>query len=521
MLESVNTDDKLVFADLSEEEKKKRGILGRLYGPCADVIQPTRNGRKYSDKLWEKVFQQPLVEEMFNVGGIPGEIDHPADRSETDSTRIAIMLHEKPKRGKDGKLMAYFDILDTPCGKIAYQLAKYGFKWGVSSRGEGDIIEDYSTGEEVVDPSSYTLNAFDLVLVPSVEKARLSLISEGLGTKEGRALKLSLKESLDSANATDREIMEGTLRDLNIDFEDKTLNESVSTHESVANNGGSATTADNDGVDEAIKSLQEALKKSHSLQSQVKELQDKLSACNAREAKLKESLQRSGSESKSLQERLDATERELDGVKSKLARISKKLEESKKLTESQQRRIDLLQKRCDSKSTNQKSLNESLSERDDKIEKLQEQLSKERATSEEQVSSLKESLSEAEQNLAIKDRELKMKVSKAKKLAEGYQKLANDAIDKYIEVRARGIGVTPAEMKRKLGESYSLDDVDRVCEDLGNAQLTMSELPFELRKPKKVKMTESKKDPLLPTSGADDDVDGQLIYLAGSYMGNI
>ena len=45
MLESVNTDDKLVFADLSEEEKKKRGILGRLYGPCADVIQPTRNGR--------------------------------------------------------------------------------------------------------------------------------------------------------------------------------------------------------------------------------------------------------------------------------------------------------------------------------------------------------------------------------------------------------------------------------------------------------------------------------------------
>ena len=100
MLESVNTNDKLVFADLSEEEKKKRGILGRLYGPCADVIQPTRNGRKYSDKLWEKVFQQPLVEEMFNVGGIPGEIDHPSDRSETDSTRIAIMLHEKPKRGR-------------------------------------------------------------------------------------------------------------------------------------------------------------------------------------------------------------------------------------------------------------------------------------------------------------------------------------------------------------------------------------------------------------------------------------
>ena len=35
MLESVATNDKLTFADLSEEEKQKRGILGRLYGPCA------------------------------------------------------------------------------------------------------------------------------------------------------------------------------------------------------------------------------------------------------------------------------------------------------------------------------------------------------------------------------------------------------------------------------------------------------------------------------------------------------
>ena len=176
MLESVNTNDKLVFADLSEEEKQKRGILGRLYGPCADIIHSTRNGRKYSDKLWEKVFQQPLVEEMFKVGGIPGEIDHPKDRSDTDSSRIAIMMPEKPKKGKDGKLMAYFDILDTPCGKIAYQLAKYGFKWGVSSRGEGDIIEDWN-GEQNVDPNSYQLNAFDLVLIPSVEQARLNMIT--------------------------------------------------------------------------------------------------------------------------------------------------------------------------------------------------------------------------------------------------------------------------------------------------------------------------------------------------------
>ena len=42
----------LAFEDLTAEEKEKRHILGRLYGPVADVINPTRNGRKYSEELW-------------------------------------------------------------------------------------------------------------------------------------------------------------------------------------------------------------------------------------------------------------------------------------------------------------------------------------------------------------------------------------------------------------------------------------------------------------------------------------
>ena len=38
-------------------------ILGTLEGPCADIVNPTRNGRKYSEELWEKVFSDPIVEE--------------------------------------------------------------------------------------------------------------------------------------------------------------------------------------------------------------------------------------------------------------------------------------------------------------------------------------------------------------------------------------------------------------------------------------------------------------------------
>ena len=38
-------------------------ILGVLEGPVADIINPTRNGRKYSEALWEKVFNSDIVKE--------------------------------------------------------------------------------------------------------------------------------------------------------------------------------------------------------------------------------------------------------------------------------------------------------------------------------------------------------------------------------------------------------------------------------------------------------------------------
>ena len=81
-------------------------------------------------------------------------------------------MPEKPKKNKNGQLIGYFDILNTPCGKIAATLAKYGFQFGISSRGSGDTFTDYD-GQESVDPDTYTLNAFDLVLVPACKEAVL------------------------------------------------------------------------------------------------------------------------------------------------------------------------------------------------------------------------------------------------------------------------------------------------------------------------------------------------------------
>ena len=109
--------------------------------------------------------------------------------------------------------MAYFDILDTPNGRIAYQLAKYGFQLGVSSRGSGDVYEDYD-GNESVDPETYTFNCFDLVLCPSVKTARLTL-QESL-KKNG--FKESIQSTLDKASEEDKKIMLESLQKLKIDY---------------------------------------------------------------------------------------------------------------------------------------------------------------------------------------------------------------------------------------------------------------------------------------------------------------
>ena len=211
MAENIKKED-LIFTDIGDNSNE--AVLGTLEGPCADFIDPTRNGRHYSETLWQKVFSDPIVTEMIEAGGIPGELDHPTDREETDSSRIAILLREKPKK-KDGQLWAKFDILNTPLGKIAHTLAKAGFKLGISSRGSGDVIQNYD-GTEEVDESTYSFKCFDLVLLPAVKSARLNLVTEGLIDKFD--YRKALRESLESATEEDKELMQETLDNLNIDL---------------------------------------------------------------------------------------------------------------------------------------------------------------------------------------------------------------------------------------------------------------------------------------------------------------
>lgn len=478
----------LAFTELTPEEKEKRGILGRLYGPCADILNPTRNGRLYPDEAWTRVWNNELVKESFENGGIFGELDHPVDREEICSEKIAICMPERPKKDENGHLIAYFDILDTPCGRITYQLAKYGYKLGISSRGTGELITD-DEGNEIVDPESYDFTCFDIVITPSVKDARLTM-SEGLD-KNKLALNKALSESLEKSDADERRIMENTLRDLNIDYTQSQEKEEVVDNklvEAVEKLNNINNEAVNNGSEEMLKNLQEALKEKTRLEAEVKSLQEQLAVGNTKVDKLNEDLEHYK----------DATIR--------LGTLAKKSKELIKEVNSLKEQIKT------NKNSDSTALTESINKRDNEIKLLKENADNMKSEYEKQLSELNEKYNTLSNN--SKDIEVRMK--KMTSLKDGYKKLAFNTVNRYIESKAAMIGVKPQEIKNKLSKSYTVDEIDQVCESLQEYNLNMSRLPIELQRNniRKISFKESKNDNLRVQSQYDDTVDDELLSLA-------
>ena len=207
--------ENLVLNDKIKFDSKGGAILGVLEGPVADFIHPTRNGRTYNEELWEKVLHNDIVKEQFANGGILGELDHPKDRDDICTEKVAVIMPEPPVK-KNGEYWGKFNILDTPCGRIVYTLAKAGFKLGVSSRGNGDY--DEYTGE--VDPDTYDFTCFDVVVLPAVKDARMNLVTEGLN--KDKTFRTLITEQLDRSSDTDKKIMNETLKHLKENLDNPT-----------------------------------------------------------------------------------------------------------------------------------------------------------------------------------------------------------------------------------------------------------------------------------------------------------
>ena len=671
------------YQKLTEEEKKARGILGRLVGVCADFNKATRNGRKYSEQLWENVFNNPLMQEKIKNKVCYGELGHPEDRAEIDPEKIAVCLSEQPVKNKNGQLEAVFDILDTPNGRILKTLCDYGSILGVSSRGQGDIITDYD-GQEAVDPDTYECECWDIVLIPAVESARMDYVREGLDTKKLK-LRKALTEAFNKENEEGKKVMAETLKELNIkldeakkgikkntkkddeveaaepeetevaevevdpETEDRALfnpddqvevdaeatepeegevefddsesamsddeadktnepfenpdvdaepEEDTRTDEEIfldylvnnfdekqikkackaldieipeeeekpegeeeadeeeveeteaedeaedkedteedKNSADEESDEDKDsdeddesdeedededddeealdkGSEDLIQNLQEALKSKVDLEKLVKTLKEKLAVSDAKVIELTEecdrfrsSITRLASLAKSskdlqnnvneLQESLKVKDQTIEDQKTRIMRLVESKKESVRTSST-------LNESINAKNDELRALNESVenlkTKYENKFKQLREQVIKESAEAEKKATQLNESL------------------SKATALKESYKKLANQAMNMLIEERATQLGLTSQDIKRKLGASYTISDVNTVCEELKRYQLNISKLPFSVDRKVNVRVNEGISKAAVNRAASsqceDDDVDDSLIRLA-------
>ena len=166
------------------------------------------------------------------------------------------------------------------------------------------------------------------------------------------------------------------------------------------------------------------------------------------------------------------------------------------------------------------SLKEKVSDKDVEIRKLNEsikQISEAKTSMQNDNVKLLEQISTLKKDAEMKKTEYSHKLEQANKLVEKYKKVANKAVERYIESQADKIGVSAKEIKNKLPESYTFNDIDSICEDLQSDRLTLSKLPFSTSKNNlnesiKINVTPSKNESIMPgeTFNADDEIDEML-----------
>lgn len=334
------TQSKLNYIAESGTRNGKK-YIGRLEGPAADLIHPTRNTRKYGLKLWRNVERSPEFLEGMQTHTIFGEAGHPLDRLETEIKEIAVCLDKFEIRESEGIVWCAFDILDTPNGRIIKNLLDYGSKLGVSSRGSGDeIIEN---GECIIDPDTYIFICFDVVILPAVKKARPARV-ESFNVEDSQARK-TLCESLEnqikeSKTQGELELIKSVLESQNIPVTDS-LKESLNKRLSEFGTGDEVSSDLLSELESATKQI-ETLTESNNLlkqkisagESRLSESRKIIESMRKNSKRFRDALRLRNQEIAELQESIQCNVEQYDDYNSEIQNLNERINRLKEINHS-------------------------------------------------------------------------------------------------------------------------------------------------------------------------------------------
>jgi predicted RNase H-like nuclease (RuvC/YqgF family) len=373
---------------LNESKAPKKGCLGRLEGVCADYKNPTRNGRLYPLALWKKVFDDTLVKEALKTRTLFGELDHPEDRFEPLLSEACVVMTDYRIDENEGVIYGGFDILDTPKGRILKTIVDGGSIVGVSSRGQGDIVE--SADGERVDEDSYEFACFDVVGTPAVERARQN-VTESIKRINAKDFTDSVKHQIsDAETVADLNIIRAVVRSSTLNssevdsliesIEDKckTLQSGETISESVVKSDDGEKTSTS--MSESAKTIRDNRK----LYRCIKDLKEKVSAYKHREARFVETVREKEDQIQSLSKELKTLskkqrtesvkhKRVAESFDKKLSKSDCTIEKYERLIESLRSENSKLSKQIKDKSIKYKT---AIADKSDETATLQEKLNK-------------------------------------------------------------------------------------------------------------------------------------------------
>lgn len=440
---------------LDESVQPSAKSLGTLKGICADYKESTRNGNYYSRKLWENVFNDPLVKEALEDRVLLGELDHPVDgRLESSAANACIVMTGYEFDDNEQVLKGSFDILPTPSGKVLRSLLDYGCKLGLSSRGEGDVTTDDQGRNVVAEDGSYYFVCFDAVALPAVKKAKPAL-QESLSKR--MTFKESLSEQINSASTkAELELIKNVIEATELPDSDSLL-------ESINNKSKELEGVNNSS--NLLGDLENANSQINTLQEEVRGLRLEVTNSKSKFTKVFESRKALRKEMKSLQEEADKLREDYNSQVFELASTTKKLEESKSDLRVANRKITDLEEELKDSSSSREEL-------ESKVNNLEESLERSQSASREKtkmISKLREELESTKTTLSNaleESRSVKVaarrQVQESKRSLSESNKRSQDVLKTYALQRSKDLGVDSKVVLESIRPGMTTSDIDKV-----------------------------------------------------------
>ena len=289
---------------------------------------------------------------------------------------------------------------------------------------------------------------------------------------------------VDCDNATEE--VENADEDINSELDEDEISE-----EELEETDEDEESAEDNGDAEVLESLKEMIRQKEALETEVSILRKAKSVGDTKEQELQEKLNRYRQAFK--QTSTEAAK--VSGLQAKVKELSEQLTQSNNTIKTLTEKVNNAQQLTESVDVNKK-----------KVVRLNEEVSR--------LSKKSEAL---EAKLEGQTKQYKQKLQERTNLAKTYKMRLIETLNKYVESKASMLGVQPSEITSRLNESYSLADVDAVCNQILDSTVSFSRLPFGGRTKTSARISESvsRKTTVNLEPEYGYEIDDSLLELAG------